>query len=118
MLWASLPWLERLEMPTLIVVGDDDPLVPVSNALMMALRMPDARVFVGAGEGHFQLLDEHSTALRAIGEFLAADDLEDAPVWRRAARVDRARTSDQLRVDGLGALPWGAVSAAFRRLVG
>jgi glyoxylase-like metal-dependent hydrolase (beta-lactamase superfamily II) len=50
MFWSSLPWLARLEIPTLIVVGDDDPLVPVSNALMMAVRMPSARVFVGEGD--------------------------------------------------------------------
>jgi pimeloyl-ACP methyl ester carboxylesterase len=118
MLWSSLPWLARIETPTLIVVGDDDPLVPVSNALMMAARMPRARVFVGEGEGHFQLLDEHGSALRAIGEFLAAEDLEDAPAWRLAAQVDRERAADQLRSDGLGALPWGAISAAFRRVVG
>ena len=118
MFWSSLPWLQRLQNPTLIVVGDDDPLVPVSNALMMAARMPRARVFVGAGEGHFQLLDEHSSALRAIGEFLTADDLEDAPVWRSAVQVDRAQAAEQMRFDGLGALPWGALSAAFRRVRG
>jgi hypothetical protein len=66
--------------------------------------------------GHFQLLDEHTSALRAIGEFLAADDLEDAPVWRSAVQVDHAQAAEQTRFDGLGALPWGAVSAAFRRV--
>jgi poly(3-hydroxyoctanoate) depolymerase len=118
MSWSSLPWLHRVEVPTLIVVGDDDPLVPVGNALLMAARMPQARVFVGRGEGHYQLLDEHSSALQAIGEFLAADPLETAPIWSDAPQVDRARAAAQLRSDGLGALPWGAVSAAVRRLYG
>lgn len=122
-LWAmtmftSLPWLSRIECPTLIMVGDDDPLVPISNALMMSARMPCARVFVTRGEGHFQLLDEDSAALPAIRQFLSADRLEDAPLWRSSPRANPAEVKDQIRADGLGALPWGAVSAVIRRLVG
>ena len=30
--WTSLPWLHRVEQPTLVVAGDDDPSVPVLNA--------------------------------------------------------------------------------------
>ena len=112
--WSGLPRLGRIEAPTLVVVGDDDPLVPLSNALMMAARIPDVRVVVGPGEGHFQLLDETSVALAAIREFLVATALADAPVWCSAARVDRAQAEAQMRSDGLGALPWGAVSAALR----
>jgi pimeloyl-ACP methyl ester carboxylesterase len=114
MMFSSLPWLARIRTPTLIVVGDDDPLVPMSNGYMMAERMPRARVFVGRGEGHFQLLDDKSTALPAIREFLAAETLEDAPVWRSAKRVAEPQVKAQLRADGLGALPWGAVSAMLR----
>jgi pimeloyl-ACP methyl ester carboxylesterase len=118
MLWSSLRWLSRVDAPTLIVIGDDDPLVPMSNALMMAARMPRARVFVGRGEGHSQLLDENSTAVRAIKQFLDAKRYEDAAPWRSGTPVDAAQVSEQLRADGLGALPWGAVSAVFRHVVG
>lgn len=114
--WSSLPWLGRIETPTLIVAGDDDPLVPLSNAFMMASRMPNARVFVGADEGHFQLLDEQSTALPAIREFLGAARCEDSQVWLNAATINRVAAAEQMRSDGLGALPWGAVSAAFRQV--
>ena len=116
--WSGLGRLGRIEAPTLIVIGDDDPLVPMSNALMMASRIPRARVFVGPGEGHFQLLDEHSATLPAIREFLVADTLAEAPVWRSARRVEHEQVDAQLREDGLGALPWGAVSAVVRRVVG
>ena len=116
--WSGLAALGRIQAPTLVVAGDDDPLVPLSNALMMAARIPRARVFVGRGEGHFQLLDEDSPTLPAIREFLVADRLADAPVWRSARRVQPEQVAAQLRSDGLGALPWGAVSAVVRRLVG
>jgi poly(3-hydroxyalkanoate) depolymerase len=116
--WSSLPWLSRIQAPTLVVVGDDDPLVPLSNALMMAARIPRARLFVGRGEGHFQLLDDQTSAVLAIREFLTAGELDDAEVWRTAPRVEEAEVASQLRSDGLGALPWGAVSALFRQVVG
>lgn len=116
--WTSLPWLARIEAPTLITAGDDDPLVPLSNAMMMAARIPHARVFVAANEGHFQLLDEHSATLPAIGEFLRAENLESSSVWREALEVTAEDVSDQMRSDGIGALPWGAVSAMFRQVLG
>ena len=84
---------------------------------MMACRIPTARVFVGDGEGHFQLLDETSQAIRAIPEFLGAPTLEDSEVWRAAREVDDEDAATQIRSDGLGALPWGAVSAVVRQLV-
>jgi len=117
-MWSSLPWLSRIRAPTLVVVGDDDPLVPVSNALMIAARIPRARMVVAEGEGHFLLLDERSTALAAINEFVTAPVAEESEVWRTAAPPDRAGVAAQLRADGLGAQPWGVVSAFVRGVVG
>jgi acyl dehydratase len=31
--WTSLPWLHRLQQPTLVLAGDDDPIVPLVSAL-------------------------------------------------------------------------------------
>jgi pimeloyl-ACP methyl ester carboxylesterase len=113
--WSSLPRLGAIDAPTLVVVGDDDPLVPVSNALLMASRIPAARVLVCPGEGHFQLLDEDSAAVQAVREFIRAKKIDDAPAWRRAVTIEPAEAGDRVRSDGIGALPWGAVSALFRR---
>ena len=113
-MWSSFAWLSRIAAPTLIAVGDDDPLVPLSNALMMSLRMPRARVLVVPEEGHFLLLDPRGKGLPLAREFLAADELESAEVWRSALSADRERVRDQLRTDGLGALPWGIASALVR----
>lgn len=114
--WSGLPRLNRIAAPTLVVLGDDDPVVPVSNALLMASRIPDARVLIAKGEGHFLLMDTESCALPAIGEFLSAPVLAEAPVWRDAHRPTDAEAADRLRADGMGAQPWGVVSAAVRTL--
>ena len=37
--WTSLPWLPLIRQPTLILAGDDDPIVPLVNAKIM--RAPD-----------------------------------------------------------------------------
>jgi len=115
--WSSLRRLERVEAPTLVITGDDDPLVPVANAFLMAARIPNARVVICPGEGHFQLLDADSDAVRAVRDFIHAERLEDAPVWRHAKAVDSAEAAERLRSQGLGAPPWGPMSALFRRLV-
>lgn len=38
--------LRRAAMPTLVVVGDRDPIVPVGQAWALARQLPDARLFV------------------------------------------------------------------------
>ena len=68
--FSSLPWLHRLRQPTLIVAGDDDPVVPVANARLLARQIPDARLHVVRGGGHLFLLDQPEEAVPPIREFL------------------------------------------------
>jgi pimeloyl-ACP methyl ester carboxylesterase len=44
--------LRRVEVPTLVVVGDRDPVVPVPQAVALARQLSDARLFVVPGCGH------------------------------------------------------------------
>ena len=41
---GSLPWLHTLEQPALVLAGDDDPILPLVNSLMLAHRIPRARL--------------------------------------------------------------------------
>ena len=50
--WTSLPWLHRATARTLVLAGDDDPIVPVANARMIAARMPNATLEVLGDAGH------------------------------------------------------------------
>ena len=68
--WSSLPWLHRLTQPTLVVHGDDDPVVPLVNARLITCRMPDARLEVIEGGGHLLLLDSAAEVIPIITAFL------------------------------------------------
>ena len=68
--WTSLPWLHRLRQPTLVVAGDDDPVVPLANARLLARRIPDAHLHVVRGGGHLFLLDQPDDAAPQITAFL------------------------------------------------
>jgi poly(3-hydroxyoctanoate) depolymerase len=69
--WSSLPWLHRLQQPTLVVAGDDDPSMPVRNARLLAERIPQARLHVVKGGGHLFLLDEPENVGGVIDRFLS-----------------------------------------------
>lgn len=68
--WSSLPWLHCLTQPTLVVHGDDDPIVPIVNARLIARRMPDARLHVVKAGGHMVFLDSSADVLPVITRFL------------------------------------------------
>lgn len=53
--WTSLPWLASLPHPTLVLAGDDDPIIPLANAKMMAARLRAGRLRVVSGGGHLFL---------------------------------------------------------------
>jgi pimeloyl-ACP methyl ester carboxylesterase len=70
--WSSLPWLRRLRARTLVMTGDDDPIIPVANGRLLATLIPDARLHVVDGGGHLFLLEEPIASARTIDEFLAS----------------------------------------------
>jgi pimeloyl-ACP methyl ester carboxylesterase len=69
--WTSHPWLHRLRAPTLVMHGDDDPLIPLVNARYMARVIPHGRLHVVRGGGHLFLFDQPEEALAAVEPFLA-----------------------------------------------
>ena len=56
--------------PTLVLHGDDDPLVPVANARYMAKMIKRSRLHVVPGAGHLFLLDQPDEAVEAVESFL------------------------------------------------
>ena len=88
--WSSLPVLSHIQAPTFVVTGDDDPLMPMPNAYLLARHIPNARLHVAAGEGHLLLMDEQSSAFTPIRAFLRAKSVERTQVWRNATVVDDA----------------------------
>jgi poly(3-hydroxyalkanoate) depolymerase len=68
--WSSLPWLHRLWMPTLILAGDDDPIIPLINGRILRWRLPDARLHIVRGAGHLFLIDQPEDVIDVIEAFL------------------------------------------------
>jgi poly(3-hydroxyalkanoate) depolymerase len=69
--WTSAFWLHRLRLPTLVLSGDEDPLIPLDNARFLAWRIPNARLEVIRGGGHLFLIDQPRDAADEITRFLA-----------------------------------------------
>lgn len=63
-------WLGRIPNETLVIWGDRDRLLPASQAGLWAEAIPNARVHIVHGVGHFAM-QEDPTAVKVIGDFLA-----------------------------------------------
>jgi pimeloyl-ACP methyl ester carboxylesterase len=68
--WSSLSFLADIEQPALILIGDEDPLVPVDAARQVADAIPNADLRVFDGSGHLLLLDEPERTAEVIDDFL------------------------------------------------
>jgi poly(3-hydroxyalkanoate) depolymerase len=68
--WTSLHWLHTVKQPTLVMVGNDDPLIPIPNAQLLAWRLPNS-VFHVVDGGHLFMLTEAKATVKIIEEFLA-----------------------------------------------
>jgi poly(3-hydroxyalkanoate) depolymerase len=67
--WTSVPFLPFVRQPTLILSGDDDPLIPLANARLMRALIPGARLHVYHG-GHLGLVTEAATLAPVVEGFL------------------------------------------------
>ena len=70
--WTSVPWLSRLRQPTLILAGDDDPIVPLVNARILARLIPDSTLRVVPGGGHLFVLEQPAAVADHVSTFLAS----------------------------------------------
>jgi 3-oxoadipate enol-lactonase len=63
--------LAAIEVPTLVVVGEEDPVTPLDVAEDMTGRIPDARLVVVPRAGHLSSLEAPEAFNDAVGAFLA-----------------------------------------------
>jgi len=68
--WTNLPWLPFMRHPTLVLAGDDDPIIPVVNGRILAGLIPGAKLVVIPGGGHLFLLEQADDAARHVLNFL------------------------------------------------
>jgi pimeloyl-ACP methyl ester carboxylesterase len=70
--WWGMPW--SIRQPTLVVTGDDDPVVPAANSRLLARWLPDARLRVLTGGGHLVAFDSPELVAPPVSEFLGVSD--------------------------------------------
>ena len=58
--------VERIDVPALVVHGELDRVVPVSNGRLLADRMPNAELVLLPGQGHAPQLEERRARFAAI----------------------------------------------------
>jgi poly(3-hydroxyalkanoate) depolymerase len=71
--WTSLPFLPLIRQPTLIMSGDDDPLIPLANARLLHALIPRSRLHVYSG-GHLALVTEAAELAPVVSRFLEGTD--------------------------------------------
>ena len=67
--WTSLGFLPLVRQPTLILAGDDDPIIPVLNGRLLAALIPRGRLHVYPG-GHLGLVTEAKALAPVVDAFL------------------------------------------------
>jgi pimeloyl-ACP methyl ester carboxylesterase len=65
-------WLHRITVPTLLLWGEADRLIPAAQAPVWADEIPNASVKTFPGAGHL-LFDESREAVDAVGGFVGAE---------------------------------------------
>jgi poly(3-hydroxyalkanoate) depolymerase len=68
--WSSLPLLPLLRQPTLVIGGDDDPIIPAVNPRVMARLIPNAQLHLYRG-GHLALVTEAHELAPVVDRFLS-----------------------------------------------
>ena len=84
--FTTLPLLPLIRQRTLVLTGDDDPIIPVANGRILAAGIPHATLHIYHG-GHVELATRPSLLTPLITSFLAAPP-HDAP---RAEQVQAGR---------------------------
>ncbi len=68
--WERLP---TLNVPTLVITGDDDRLIPPDNSRRLAERIPGARLTIIPNAGHIFWLEQSAVTNRALLEHFTAN---------------------------------------------
>lgn len=72
--WSSTPWLHRLHQRTLVLAGDDDPIVPLANAHILRSLIRRSRLHVVRGGGHLFMLERPAEVAAVVADFLRSED--------------------------------------------
>lgn len=67
----STPLLAELTVPVTVLVGDEDPTVPVADAALLAESIANAELVVVEGAGHLPAIEDPEPVISAIADLVA-----------------------------------------------
>jgi pimeloyl-ACP methyl ester carboxylesterase len=67
--WTSLPALPLIRQPTLVMSGNDDPIIPLANARLMRRLLPHATLHI-FDDGHLGLVTDADELGPLVSRFL------------------------------------------------
>jgi pimeloyl-ACP methyl ester carboxylesterase len=70
--WSSVPLLPWLDVPALILAGEDDQVVPPVNSRFLNALIPGSRLKLFPGGGHLFMLSQLDAFAREVRGFLDA----------------------------------------------
>ncbi|HEV8038326.1 MAG TPA: alpha/beta fold hydrolase [Bryobacteraceae bacterium] len=73
--WEAYSRLDRINVPTLVIHGEADRLVPPANGKLIAARIPGAKLVLIPNAGHIFSTDQPDAAHQPVLEFLAAQNI-------------------------------------------
>lgn len=69
--WSSLPVLPLIRQPTLVLAGNDDPIIPIANARILHTLLPHSSLHV-YDDGHLGLITAADELGPVVSRFLTA----------------------------------------------
>lgn len=72
--WTSAPALPFLKAPTLIMMGDEDSVVPLANGKFLHSLIPGSELEIFEGGGHLFLLSHREQSVSCIRAFLDREE--------------------------------------------
>ena len=115
-MWSSLSWLDTVRVPTLVLVGSVDQIVPPANGYQLARLLPTSRLHVLDG-GHLCVFDPEGPAVELVRGFFSSVDFAKSKAWTSGAQIDDDDVVEAQFASSAGAYPHRVVSALYRRFV-
>lgn len=87
--WSSLPFIRFLRMPTLVMAGDRDAIVPMANAHILNFALPNSRLYTVEDGGHLFLVTKAQETTSEILDFLdePMEAMEPKTVWEQGVSM-------------------------------
>jgi hypothetical protein len=80
-------------VPTLVLSGEGDELVPPANGVQLARLLPECRLHILEGEGHLMVFDPESASLPLLEDFFSSP--VPSAAWTTGTSVDDDATVER-----------------------